>query len=182
MIDNTTNLNKTIELLESYIKDPAKGLPEDVFLFISRITPLVNVDLLIKNEQNHTLLTWRDDRIYPPSWHIPGGIIRFKETIEQRIHAVAENELGVKVKFKKEPLAINEVILPLKVRGHFISLLYECTLIGSLDEGLKFKAGNPSPGQWAWHDKCPENIIPVHQMYRKYIEMESRGCHRSRNN
>lgn len=53
----TLELTKIIDILESSIQNPSKGLPEELFLFVSRITPLVNVDLLIKNEQNHTLLT-----------------------------------------------------------------------------------------------------------------------------
>ena len=163
-------IEKIIDLLESLIKNPLEGLPEDIFLFVSRITPIINVDLLIKNEQNHTLLTWRDDGYYPPGWHIPGGIVRYKETIFNRINAVAESELRVDISFKKDPLAINEVIHPSrKVRGHFISLLYECTLISSLDKNIMYEKGIPKPGEWAWHNKCPKDIISVHEMYRKFI-------------
>lgn len=161
---------KTIDLLESLIKNPSEGLPEEIFLFVSRITPIINVDLLIKNENNHTLLTWRDNGYWSPGWHIPGGIVRYKETISDRINAVAASELGAAVKFKKDPLAINEVILPsMKNRAHSISLLYECSLISSLDENLRYEKGIPKPGQWAWHKKCPDNIISVHKMYRKFI-------------
>ena len=159
--------NKTIDLLESLIKNPSEGLPEDVFLFVSRITPIINVDLLIKNAENQTLLTWRDDAYYPPGWHIPGGIIRFKERISDRINAVAASELGAEVKFNEGPLAINEVIHPSRmVRGHFISLLYECTLMSPLDKNLEFEKGTPKPGECAWHSKCPNDIISVHEMYR----------------
>lgn len=163
-------IKKTIDLLESLIKDPSKGLPEDVFLFISRITPLINVDLLIKNEDNHTLLTWREDGYYEPGWHIPGGIIRYKETVGDRIKAVAASELRAEVTFKKDILAINETILSSrKNRAHGISLLYDCKLIGDPDKNLRSGKGIPKPGEWAWHDKCPDNIIPVHEMYRKFI-------------
>jgi colanic acid biosynthesis protein WcaH len=129
------------------------------------------VDLLIKNNENQTLLTWRDDNYHGPGWHIPGGIIRYKEKILNRINIVAKNELGVKVKFKKEPLAINEIINPKRRnRGHFISLLYECKLITPLDKKLEFKKGTPKPGQWAWHNKCPDNLLSVHKkIYRKFI-------------
>lgn len=163
-------IKKIIDLLESLIKNPSVGLPEDIFLFISRITPLVNVDLLIKNEQDHTLLTWRDDGYYPPGWHIPGGIIRYKETIADRIHAVALTELNVDVKFKKAPLAMNELInLSRQNRGHFISLLHECTLTSLPDNNLRYEKGIPRPGEWAWHAKCPDNIITVHEIYRKFM-------------
>lgn len=159
-----------VEGIESSIKDPSKGLPEDIFLFVSRLTPLVNVDLMIKNGKGQTLLTWRDDGYCPPGWHIPGGIIRYKETIAQRIHACALNELGVDVTFEEDPLSINEVIHPSrKNRGHFISLLFRCTLIGPLGRKNSFRRGIPKAGQWAWHDTCPDNLIPVQNMYRSYI-------------
>lgn len=164
-------IEEAINLLESLIQDPSEGLAHEIFLFVSRITPLINVDLLIKNKQNHTLLTWRDDGYYPAGWHIPGGIVRYKEAISDRLNAVAMGELGVKVRLKKfPPLAIKEVVHPVrKNRGHFISLLYECTLTGSLDENLRFKKGSPKPGEWAWHSKCPKSLIFVHRMYRKFI-------------
>ena len=159
-----------IEMLESLIEDPCKGLPEDVFLFVSKITPLINVDLLIKDEKSRTLLTWRDDGYCRPGWHIPGGIIRFKETIATRIKAVARHELGAEVDFDPVPLAINEVIHPSrKIRGHLISLLFRCTLMTPLAESRCYKIGNPKPGDWAWHDTFPENMIPVHEMYRQFI-------------
>lgn len=164
------NFKKLIDSLEVFVGNPKKGLPEEVFLFTSRIIPIINVDLLIKNKENKTLLTWRDDGYYPAGWHIPGGIVRYKETISERINAVARKELGTKVEFKKNPLAINEVIYPTrKNRGHFISLLYECSLISSLKGNLKYRKGAPKSGEWAWHKKCPSDIIPVHKMYKKFI-------------
>lgn len=171
MVDDIDSPEKIINLLESFINNPSEGLPYEVFLFVTRITPMINVDLLIKNENNHTLLTWRDDGIYLPGWHVPGGIIRYKETISDRIKAVAAGELGAKIKFSEKPLAINEVIHPpsRRVRGHFISMLYECALLSSLDEKLRYEKGTPKPGEWAWHNKCPDNIISVHEMYRKFM-------------
>jgi ADP-ribose pyrophosphatase YjhB (NUDIX family) len=163
-------IRELTDLLESCIEDPSEGLPEDMFLFVSTITPMINVDLLIKDEENHTLLTWRDDGHYGPGWHIPGGVIRYRETISERIRAVAANELGTEVACARAPLAINEVIDPSgRARGHFISLLYECALTGSLDEGLRYGNGSPKPGEWAWHGRCPDNLIAVHEMYRGFV-------------
>ncbi len=163
-------IRNLIDLLESQIENPSEGLPEELFLFVTGITPMINVDLLIKNRRNQTLLTWRDDGFYPPGWHVPGGIIRYKETIADRIGAVAASELGSEVEFKPEPLAINQVIHPSRrARGHFISLLYECTLMRALDQARRYEKGIPKPGEWAWHDECPSDIISVHEMYRKFI-------------
>ena len=161
------DIAEIVNKLKSSLDDPSQGLPEEVFLFVAGVTPMVNVDLLIRDEQRRTLLTWRDDGFYPPSWHIPGGIVRYRETRAARIAAVAEIELGTTVTFRPEPLAVNEVIRPeWAIRGHFISFLYECRLSGLPCETMRCQNGSPRPGDWAWHDKCPANLIAVQDIYR----------------
>ena len=54
---------------------PRNGLPEDLFLFVSSLTPLVNVDLLIRDDAGRMLLGWRHDAFYGPGWHVPGSFI-----------------------------------------------------------------------------------------------------------
>jgi colanic acid biosynthesis protein WcaH len=164
-------IKRAIDKIDSLNEDPRRGLPEDLFLFASRITPMVNVDLLIKNERGQTLLTWRDDGYWRPGWHIPGGIIRYQESISERIRAVARTELGAEVAFRPTPLAIKEIMNPnRRVRGHFISFLYLCSLTTAPDNGLQYRSGQPLANQWMWHATCPENLIPVHEIYREYIE------------
>lgn len=158
----------TIKYLDQKIQDPTKGLPEDVFYFISRNTPLVNVDLLVKDQKGRTLLAWRDDPYAGVGWHIPGGIVRFKETLEDRIQKVAESELGTKVKFDKKPIAVNEIIIPEYTnRGHFISFLYSCKLQKEIN--TKELVVGTYIGELTWFASCPENIVRVHEIYRKYI-------------
>ncbi len=170
-------MKAVLELLEQWIENPSLGLPEEMFLFVSKITPMINVDLFIRNDQAHTLLTWREDGIGPPGWHIPGGIVRFKERMADRIAAVAGTELGTTVTFMREPLAIREVMQPSrKVRGHFISLLFDCHLLAPPDQARKYdrkavrSTGRPYPENWAWHAHCPDALIPDHEMYRGFID------------
>jgi len=164
-------IESLIKNLDTFIPDPKKGLPLDVFYFVSRMTPLVNVDLLIKNEKNETLLTWRHDQFYH-GWHIAGGILRFKETFADRLNAVAKAEFGVQIEFDSEPVVVQEKILPTRdVRGHFISFLYRCRLLSALDEKLKCSDPEaPKHGQWMWHKGSPRQLIPPHEAFRKYIE------------
>jgi len=151
------------------VESPRRGLPTPVFRLISQLTPLINVDLLIRDRQGRTLLTWRADEFYGPGWHIPGGIIRFKENIATRIAKVAESELACTVDFDPVPLSMREVMAPHRdVRGHFISLLYRCHL--RTPPAPEFAAGTPlQNGQWRWHDGCPDDLIRVHDMYRPWI-------------
>lgn len=161
------HLNKVLE----YIEDAKGGLPLDVFYFVSQLTPLINVDLLIKNTKGQALLTWREDKFHGPAWHIPGGIIRFKEKIEDRIQKVALLELGATVHFSLEPVHIHGLINQERdVRGHFISLLFLCELTSNLAQEKEYKGGDPNQGEWAWHDKAPLNLLKVHEAFRKYID------------
>lgn len=166
------DLQEAIKVLDAAVGDAARGLPEDVFRLVTRLTPMINVDLLVKDSQGRTLLTWRDDGLFPAGWHVPGGIIRFKETAAQRVHETAIVELGVDVEFDPEPILRRELIHPVYVtRGHFFSMLYRCRLLGPPDADLQYVSGPPRHGQWCWHVKAPRDLMEVHRFYAPYIEM-----------
>jgi hypothetical protein len=69
-------------VLDSWAANPGVGLPEELFLFVSRLIPMINVDLLISDDQGRIHLTWRDDEIFGAGWHVPGAMIRYKETLK----------------------------------------------------------------------------------------------------
>ena len=157
-----------IARLEQAAGDARNGLPEELFLFISRITPLINVDLLIQDEQKRTLLTWRDDEFFDQGWHVPGGIIRYKEHAVDRIRKCAEEEIGVAVAFESAPATVVETIADSRSRGHFISMLYRCRLIGEPDPGRR--AGDaPRRGEWKWHSRCPDDLLTVQRVYAQFF-------------
>jgi colanic acid biosynthesis protein WcaH len=164
------DLRGAIADLESLVSAPELGLPEEVLLLVGRLAPLINVDLLIQDAAGRTLLTWRDDRFYGPGWHIPGGIIRYKERALDRVHAVALRELSAKVECEAVPLLVREHIDPHAAeRGHFISLLYRCRLLAPLDPARRFVPQNPQPDQWEWHERCPANLIAQQLEYGMYF-------------
>jgi ADP-ribose pyrophosphatase YjhB (NUDIX family) len=165
-----SGLAALIRQLDCQIDIEAGGLPEEVFLFVSRVTPLVNVDLLIQDDDGRTLLTWRSDRFYGPGWHVPGGIIRYKETAADRICICAEQELGAAVKFDAWPIHVHENVDPNRSdRGHFISMLYRCRLVSDLDQQRRYSPEGPLPDQWLWHDRCPENLIRQQRAYAAFM-------------
>ena len=164
-------LSEAVREIERAVLHPEIGLPDELFRLVTKLTPMINVDLLIKNEAGETLLTWRDDPLCGPGWHIPGGIIRFEETIEQRIRAAAQSELGTDVSFEPEPLKVTEFILPHQdCRNHFISLLYRCRLTDVLPELLRcHDLSRPAPGQAAWFSGIPDKLLKVHEKYVSFI-------------
>jgi ADP-ribose pyrophosphatase YjhB (NUDIX family) len=163
------DLRRAVSILESALGDPRDGLPEDVFLFVSRLTPLINVDLLIQDDRGRTLLTWRSDEFFGVGWHVPGGIIRYKETIADRIRACAREELGANVSFDPAPLLVSETIRAQSSRAHFISLLYRCGLLNPLDNAKLAGPRTPSSGEWRWHDACPSDLLDVHRHYAQFF-------------
>lgn len=168
------DLDDAIETVLQVASAPQTGLPDGVFALISQLTPLVNVDLLIKDPERGCLLTWRDDAHYGPGWHVPGGIIRFKEAWGQRVTAVAQQELGVSVRFNPLPIGIHQLVNPSRaVRGHFISLLFDCQL--ETTPCAEWQAANdhvPLDGQWKWHALAPDNLISQHHIYRSFLNTD----------
>jgi len=174
MILSQTDAQKiadAVAVINECLPDSKSGLPEDIFYLVSRLTPMINVDLLVVNERNEKLLTWREDQFYGPGWHIPGGIIRFKELAEARILKVAELELGSRVSWEPRPVVIREIMHPNRdIRGHFISMVYKCKLTGPLRS--EDEAQDTSPflnGQWRWFASMPANMIRPHLQFEELI-------------
>lgn len=163
-------LQAAIDVLVEAVPDPSRGLPDPVFHYVSRTTPLINVDLLVKDGEGRTLLAWRNDVHAGTGWHLPGGIIRFQETMAERIEQVALREIGVAVDCDPQPIAINEMIhRDRQVRGHFISLLFNCRLDASFVPDNTARQPTDA-GYLAWHAGCPADMIPFHEVYRRFID------------
>lgn len=163
------------QLFNSHI-EANKGLPENLFLLISSLVPIPNVDLLITNEKNQILLSWRDDECYGKGWHIPGGCIRFGETMQQRIQETALAELGTNVIAEKEPIAVRDVIRPPReelrdenIRGHNLAVLYRCMLPQGFEVDNKNKKEYEN-GYLKWFEKIPKNILSVHDVYEDVLK------------
>ena len=167
-------MKKLIERIESHVKNPSKGLPEDIFYLAGRLTPFINVDLLVQDDLGRTLLSWRDESSFKnnliSSWHIPGGIIRLRETISERLHKVAINEMGGKlISFSKEPLTVAQHIdYNIKDRSHHIGLLYKC----ELEENYEIDNKNLNLGDSGflkWHSSAPDDLHSYQLIYKDYF-------------
>lgn len=156
---------------------PEEGLGKELFLQVSSLVPIVNVDLLVYNEKGQFLLTWRDDPHCGTGWHIPGGCIRFKETCAARIEKVAELELGIKhILFEKEPIKVFEIINHehrdidnQNERSHFITLVYKCYVPEDfIIEKQPYRDGEV--GFMQWFDHLPGNLLSIQSCYKEIIK------------
>ena len=154
------------------------GMPEELFLLVSSLVPLPNVDLLIVNEKNQLLLSRRNDHYYEKNWHIPGGCMRFNEEFAHRIQETARLELGSIVTFDEIPLAVRNVIRGPRhtlshprERGHNVAILYRCHLpedysIEIHNQGLT----EEDNGYLKWFKNLPKDFSIVQHVYDDILE------------
>ena len=168
----TDYMEKSSFVFDSYktseaISGAKEGLSDDVFSFVASVTPLINVDLLIEKD-GMLLFSWRDDG-KNLGWHIPGGIIRYKESFHERIIKTAQNEIGVSVRHDDSPIKISEIFMPYQRRGHSISLLYRCYVDDEYVIDNQDKRSDDS-GYLKWFDRCPEQLVEGQMCYKEFLE------------
>lgn len=140
--------------------------------------PVANIDLFITNSKGEVLLSWRDDNFYGCGWHIPGGCIRIRETIEERVQKTAIDEIGCRVKYDKNPIVVRESFVEHDrpwlsdqlERSHNISLLFSA----ELEDGFVFDNGTKSEhevGYLRWFNMMPDDLLAAHQeLYGDILE------------
>ena len=182
---NTQNNHQTLQNILGELKakmselgiSAENGLGKELFVFISSLTPIVNVDLLVYNSKGQFILSRRNDAHCGNGWHVPGGCIRFKESVESRIRKVAEAELNlIDFQFDKEPLKIFEIICNAHrdisnqdERAHFITLVYKCYAPDS------YKIDNTGKSECdecflKWFDKLPDDLLDIQQCYKEILK------------
>ena len=174
MTDRSDVMRDYIAALDTGAARAEGDVPQAVFDVMRTFVPLINVDLLIRDEDERTLLVWRDDA-YGRGWHVPGGIIRYRESVANRIAEVARTELGASVLPEADPCDIKQFIQ--SDRAHFISLLFRCTLVDG-PEVAPIVGTARHPGQVAWIDGVPTDLYPAHEAYRSWLDGSGRSLER----
>ena len=101
---------------------------------------------------------------------MPGGIVRYKESLENRVTEVAKHEIGRELRFRPAPIAIHQMWKKNATRAHFFSILFECFTDEVIEPDNGFRQSGDA-GYLEWHETCPDNLIMVHEeIYRPYIE------------
>ena len=70
---------------------------DDQFLRIVEATPLVSIDLILRNERGEALLGKRLNRPAQGFWFVPGGRIRKNERVARALARISQRELGVEI-------------------------------------------------------------------------------------
>jgi mutator protein MutT len=118
------------------------------FLKIQKIN--VGASAIIKNSKGEILLGKRskDMPFYPNTWNLPGGLLDYKEKLEQSVIREVKEELGINVKIIKKSDKVYEVFPTRACSFHTINFVYYCEIIEgnpkSLDETTQVKWFKPS--------------------------------------
>jgi colanic acid biosynthesis protein WcaH len=71
------------------------------FLRIVEATPLVSIDLVLRNERGEVLLGRRTNRPAQGMWFVPGGRIRKNERVNAALRRITLREVGVEISAAK---------------------------------------------------------------------------------
>ncbi len=72
-------------------------LTDTDFLRIVEATPLVSIDLILRNERGEVLLGRRNNKPAQGLWFVPGGRIRKNERVAEALRRISRRELGVEI-------------------------------------------------------------------------------------
>jgi len=128
-------------------------LPQKDFEFIYERVPRLCVDLVIYIDYRGVYLTRRTQDPHLGKWHLPGGAIRFKESIQNAIVRIAKDELGI---YPDHPKFSGLIEFPNETRDgkpyHSVSIVYEV------------RSGS-APIGGEWFKSIPSPMIPEHDTF-----------------
>ncbi|RLL35845.1 GDP-mannose mannosyl hydrolase [Acinetobacter cumulans] len=70
-------------------------LPNETFKSVIQHTPLISIDLIVRNEQGEVLLGNRVNAPAKGYWFVPGGRVRKNETLDNAFVRLVREELGI---------------------------------------------------------------------------------------
>lgn len=76
-------------------------LPDQVFKTVIQSTPLISIDLVVRNEKNEVLLGKRLNAPAKGFWFVPGGRIQKNETLDNAFKRLINEELGLNLDIKR---------------------------------------------------------------------------------
>ncbi len=139
-------------------------------------TPLVSIDLVVKNPQGQFLLGWRKNRPAKNFWFVPGGRIQKNELLEDAFVRLTKGELGKRVTMSEarwkglyehfyDDFVFSDVTDE-QVSTHYVVLAFEVTLD---PDDVDFSKKQHTDYRWVSADEIVSDE-KVHKHSRWYFE------------
>ena len=111
-------------------------LPDDTFKSIIQHTPLISIDLIVRNEKGEVLLGKRVNAPAKGYWFVPGGRVRKNETLDDAFVRLVREELGIESGVTRADAKFlgvfehfyNENVFDDDVSTHYVVLAYHFLL------------------------------------------------------
>jgi len=115
-------------------------LSESIFKTVISSTPLISIDLVIKNSKSQFLLGCRNNKPAQGYWFVPGGRILKDENIEQAFSRLVLNEVGMQVRLSNSKFKgvyehfYDDYVYGNEITTHYVVLAYELNIDLNLDD------------------------------------------------
>lgn len=128
------------------------SLTQEEFRTIYAKVPRLCVDIIIQN-QTGVLLTYRVIEPYKDTWHLPGGTVQHKESLEDAVRRVAKTELGITVMVLRF-IGYIDYLLENEQHDRSISMVFLCH---TDDTQIKL---DEQANKFEYFAELPEKTIP----------------------
>lgn len=149
-------------------------LPDQVFKTVISSTPLISIDLVVRNNQNQVLLGKRLNAPAKGFWFVPGGRVQKDETLDDAFTRLIKEELGTEVVVKRSEANFlgvyehfyEENVFDHTVTTHYIVLSYEITIYSNKLNKIPFN--QHSQYVW-WNELDIKSSKNTHIYVQKYF-------------
>ncbi len=146
-------------------------LDNNTFETVIDSTPLISIDLVVKNQQGQALLGFRTNRPAQNYWFVPGGRIQKNESMNKAFTRLCQNELGIARSMKQATFLgsyehfYDDSVFGEHISTHYVVLGYEI----AVDES-QLSLPTEQHSQYQWFDvKMLLTQDDVHQHSKWYF-------------
>ncbi len=111
----------------------------EIFTTIVQYTPLVSIDMVVRNKVGQVLLGKRTNRPAKGSWFVPGGRINKNEKMEDAFDRILIDELGESISFSNARFLgtyqhfYTDYFGGADISTHYVVLAYELSMDIAID-------------------------------------------------
>ncbi len=148
-------------------------LDKDTFSTVIKNTPLISIDLIVKNGEDKILLGKRLNKPAKNSWFVPGGRVFKDETIEDAFKRTCKDELGKTYEINSATFKgiyqhfYDDNVFNDKFSTHYIVMAFEL----AINENLSLDTIQHEKYKWIKEDELL-NSKEVYSYVKDYFKKE----------
>lgn len=150
-------------------------LSDQTFKSVIQHTPLISIDLIVRNEQGEVLLGKRVNAPAKDYWFVPGGRVRKNETLDDAFVRLVREELGIESGLTRADAKFlgvfehfyDNCVFGNYVSTHYIVLAYSIKFINNLNK----EKMSEQHFLYTWLRVNGGNLENIHAYTKKYLSV-----------